>query len=89
MTDKNTGQESDDWHEHGVRDEVEEVEHLHAENLEVCKRAVAEDGERADGYSTQCNNDSRDYAVPVELVSDHRNDRLHEGDGRSDCREEN
>ena len=31
------------------------------------RRAVAADGERADGYSTQCNNDSRDYAFQWNL----------------------
>ena len=71
MTDKNSGLESDDGHEHGVRDEIEEIEHLHAENLEVCKRAVAEDGERTDGYHAYHNRDSRRDAVPVELVTNH------------------
>ena len=38
---KDTGEESNDWHDHGVTDEVEEIQKLHADDSNRIKYTVA------------------------------------------------
>ena len=42
MTDQNTGEERNNRHEDRVRDEIEEVQELHANDCDACPRTVAE-----------------------------------------------
>ena len=41
ISNKDTGEESNDWHDHGVTDEVEEIQKLHADDSNRIKYTVA------------------------------------------------
>ena len=79
-----TGGNGSNWHHHGVRQEVEEIQELHAKNGDGGKRSVAKAGERSERNHDNADQNGRFFTAPAELILKGGNGALGQSNGACD-----
>ena len=80
-----TGGNGSNRHHHGVRQEVEEIQELHAKNGDGGKRSVAKAGERSERNHDNADQNGRFFTAPAELILKGGNGTFCQCDGAGQC----
>ena len=80
-----TGGNGSNRHHHGVCQEVEEIQELHAKNGDGGKRSVAKAGERSERNHDNADQNGRFFTAPAELILKGGNGAFCQCDGAGQC----
>ena len=74
---QNSGQQSDNWHEQVVGEEVEEIENLIAENRDFAPDAITQRGRQCHQQGNAHDQQANRLPFPLQLVLQYGNNRFH------------